>query len=213
MREEQEWHPCLSHGQIDWIQSQVADWIRIHHENHNEFPNDADADHSALLRYLLRGNKPHDLPPPTMFSYPAHDAADGVPVSVVPEGIYETDDGRVVVNQNDRFRWFNDDHIIHEPTGQIYKVIHTVDATWHRGQYKFVRDVTYIWRNPKLEIPLEQTAIRKQEDRDRKIHSFVINMLKDMGCDFNQVNVEEIRKSVEASFPSSSDGEEKKVTS
>lgn len=57
----------------------VWEWYRVKEDwDRNPVPNSAqslivDTEHSSLLRWLLKGNEPFDVPPPVIMSRPAHE--------------------------------------------------------------------------------------------------------------------------------------------
>ena len=97
----------------------VAIWLE-----YVDNPSPPDADHSSLLRRLLRGKKPLKKAPPRRFSYPCYDLAEGKEVDIL-EATDWPERGKVVIDQcgdwvkaEDRPGLAGD--IIHVPSREVY---------------------------------------------------------------------------------------------
>ncbi len=67
----------LTYEQREWVIQRIVQWYQIREENGFERdPTMPDVDHSALLRLLLEGMKPHKYPPPRSYSYPNYYAVE-----------------------------------------------------------------------------------------------------------------------------------------
>lgn len=100
----------------------MAEFIRIRMDNDRDtFP--VDVDHSALLNYLLDGNRPFKNPPPKSYSYPDYKMAEGKEVLVELWEDKSLFEDRIVINQCKEWEWEDKEKRVlkHLPTGDLYQ--------------------------------------------------------------------------------------------
>ena len=104
-------------------QRTVSEWLRLCEEN-GRGSRAVDSDHSALLYYMLKGNKPFVEPPPVMYSYPCYSLAEGKRTRVLDLRNCDWDTKkRVSVGQNPQWVWEDEDKFLlkYLPTGDLYQ--------------------------------------------------------------------------------------------
>jgi len=88
----------------------VTTWIELCEDNGIQCVNSPDADHSALLQYLLRGNAPFEKPPPLAYSYPWYSIVEGnkemIELDELEDEVKKTFEfGDVTIRQNPHWDW------------------------------------------------------------------------------------------------------------
>lgn len=123
---------------VDEAVRAVSQWLRLKGEHANP-PNYsvptscADADHSSLLRRLLRGDKVFPKPPPRRFSYPDYELSDGKTVRIAEmfaphHPIEPGATNELVVDQNPYWERTSDPLIIrYKETGQCFRLNRPLD--------------------------------------------------------------------------------------
>lgn len=97
----------LTIEQCEFACKMVCKWMNVCEDN-NRGTSSADVDHSALLRRLLQGGKPHANPPPKRRSYPAWSLVEQEEIEI--QDFYESDLGiedkeKIVVDQHREYEW------------------------------------------------------------------------------------------------------------
>lgn len=140
----------------------VSQWMRIYHKNKGKYPNDMDADHSALLRRLLSGEKPLPNPPPLRYSYPDYKLAEGEEVHV----------GEIL----EWTGWFNDTDKIDDERLKAY-YLHLRDGGYH---WSVDQHISWKWiekNGPENDRGVPESGILEYADGSRyqfyqKMHEF-----------------------------------------
>lgn len=122
----------LTPVQIEFVMGCVSHWMRICERETGSMPNDADAYHSALLPWLLEGNKAFPKPPPLRFSNPCYALAAGEEVPVIdfhethPRSGDATEpvEAYIAIDQTLAYVWHNKAERIvrHVPSGDLYAI-------------------------------------------------------------------------------------------
>jgi hypothetical protein len=97
----------------------VALWIKAWNVRFDRYPSDEDVRHSALLRRLLSGKPPLDIPPPLRFSQPDYALAEGDEVEI--SDIHDEGD-EVIIDGAKQWRRIGNDELVHTPSGQVYRL-------------------------------------------------------------------------------------------
>jgi len=114
----------MNREQIDFATKCMSEWASILEQNSLGGPTSADVDHSALLHYLLAGNRPFEKPPPKRYSYPCYALAEGksVFVSDLWEDTMLSDYPSVVIDQSRAWDWKDKEQgILEHQNGDLYK--------------------------------------------------------------------------------------------
>jgi len=149
----------LTDEQVEFAVQMVCQWMRVC-EDHNRNTRSPDADHSALLRRLLKGKPLLEKPPPRRFSYPAWEMVEEAEVeiselkesdihtSVYHDGKEVTVDGPVVViDQCAAYVWDDKEQKIvrHVPTGMRWQYFEkTAYPIWVAKELGKVEDHPYM---------------------------------------------------------------------
>lgn len=106
----------LTDRQVDFAVRCVEEWLMVRNREGKERVGPSDPGHSELLPRLLRGDRPHESPPPLCFSRPCYDLAEGRPVRAE---VFDSGDAGfgIVVNQHGGWRWEDDGVLLYEATG------------------------------------------------------------------------------------------------
>lgn len=115
--------PNLSREQCEEAIKAFKTWLKICHENNREIGVDLDIlncniDHSTLLRRLLIGGEPHEVPPPKRFSRPAWELVEEKEIEIVSLFEFEWDEGdiSVSIDQSSEYKWVDKDNKIIQHT-------------------------------------------------------------------------------------------------
>lgn len=116
----------LNQEQLNFAVKCMSEWTRICEDNDRSIrPGSVDIDHSALLGYLLRGNRPFEKPPPLRYSYPCYALAEGKEVRIGELwgcGSGEGEEFKIVIDQTRAWNWHNKEKgILVHKDGDLYK--------------------------------------------------------------------------------------------
>jgi len=115
----------LNQEQLSFAVDCMAEWARIC-EDAGRSTRSVDIDHSALLGYLLRGNRPFKKPPPRRYSCPDYELAEGKEVyigelweSPIPDPLLGKP---IVIDQSRSWNWHDKEKgILVHKDGDLYK--------------------------------------------------------------------------------------------
>lgn len=111
----------LTAEQIEFVCKQFSTYLKICIEN-NIAASEHSVEDSSLMRRLLSGKKPHDLPPPLRFKYPAWELVEDDEIEIHH---FTEDEKGISVDQHEGYSWVDQDKKLleYKRLGLVFELI------------------------------------------------------------------------------------------